>query len=175
MTEKQCEVEDYQEIIMFQVMSKKEEPKSKTIIENRKARFEYFILEVMEAGIALTGSEVKSLRAGRGAMADAFGQVRKGEIWLVNLNIQQYKQANKMNHEPTRARKLLLHGNQINKFIGKMKEKGLTLIPLSLYFNKRGFVKVELALCKGKAVHDKRESIKKRDWDRQKTRLLRGD
>ena len=152
-----------------------EKPKTKTIIENRKARYEYFILETVEAGIALTGSEVKSLRAGRAALADSFAQHKNGELWLVNLNISQYEQANKMNHEPTRARKLLLHANQLNKFLGKIKEKGLTMVPLSLYFNKRGFVKVELALCKGKETHDKRETIKQRDWNRQKQKLMKGE
>lgn len=156
-------------------MSKEIPPRTKEIVQNRKARFEYAILEVMEAGIMLTGSEVKSCRAGKVAIVDSFAQYKEGALWLVNLNIAQYKQANKQNHEPTRARKLLLHQSQINKLIGKMKEKGLTLIPLSLYFNKRGLVKVELALCKGKAVHDKRESIKQRDWNRQKQRIMRED
>ncbi len=153
----------------------KEAPPNKDIVQNRKARFEYFILESIEAGIMLTGSEVKSLRAGKVAIVDSFAQIKDGALWLVNLNIAEYKQANKMNHEPTRARKLLLHKSQINKLIGKMKEKGLTLIPLSLYFNKRGFVKVNLGLCKGKAVHDKRESIKKKDWNRQKQRIMKGE
>lgn len=153
----------------------KEKPPREDIVINRKARFEYEILDKFEAGIVLTGSEVKSLRAGKVAVVDSFAQEQGGELWLLHLNIATYKQANVMNHEPTRPRKLLLHKAQLNKLLGSVKKKGQTIVPLALYFNKRGLVKVELGLAKGKDARDKRASIKTRDWQRQKQRIMKGD
>ena len=153
---------------------RKEKPGRTDIIVNRKARFAYNILENYEAGIMLTGSEVKSLRAGKVSIVDTFAEERGEEIWLLHLNISTYKQAHAQNHEPQRPRKLLLHKSEVNKLMGLTKKKGLTLIPLSLYFNQKGLVKVDLGLAKGKERHDKRESIKNRDWQRQKDRLMKG-
>ncbi len=155
-------------------MAAKAEPRSKTVAENRKARFNYEIGEKFEAGIALTGSEVKSLRVGKATIAESYADTRSGELWLVNSNIAEYLQAGPHhNHPPKRARKLLLHKRQINKLIGAIEREGMTLVPLKLYFNDKGRAKVELALAKGKKLHDKRETEKKRDWAREKGRLLR--
>lgn len=145
----------------------------RTVAQNRRARFDYAILEIIEAGIVLTGSEVKSLRSGKASINESFAGEMLGEIYLFNANIPEYTQANVFNHEPRRPRKLLLHKRQLNKFLGAIRRKGLTLIPLSIYFNKNGLAKVELALGKGKNVVDKRETIKERDWQRDKSRLLR--
>jgi SsrA-binding protein len=147
--------------------------KAKTVAENRRARFDYFIEEVFEAGIALSGTEVKSLRGGEGSIAEAYADVRSGEAWLINANIPEFSHGNRFNHEPKRPRKLLLHEREIEKMIGAVERKGMTLIPLSVYFNGRGRAKVELALAKGKQTHDKRQTIKDRDWQRDKARLLR--
>ena len=147
--------------------------KQKTVAENRRARFEYFIEEVFEAGIALSGTEVKSLRSGVGSIAESYAHVQGGEAWLVNANIPEFSHGNRFNHEPKRPRKLLLHEREIEKMIGAVERKGMTLIPLSIYFNSRGRAKVELALAKGKQTHDKRQTIKDRDWQRDKARLLR--
>ncbi|MBM3485457.1 MAG: SsrA-binding protein SmpB [Alphaproteobacteria bacterium] len=141
--------------------------------QNRKARHDYFIEESLEAGIVLTGSEVKALRDGRANINDAYAAERGGEIFLVNAHIPEYKEAGPFGHEPRRARKLLLHGRQIGKLIGAIQREGMTLVPLRIYFNQRGRAKVELGLAKGKKKADRRESIKERDWDRQKARLLR--
>ena len=154
-------------------MAAKPEPRFKVVAENRKARFNYEIGEKFEAGIALTGSEVKSLRVGKAAIAESYADARRGEIWLINSNITEYLQAGRFNHAPKRARKLLLHKRQINKLIGAVEREGMTLVPLKLYFNDKGRAKVELALAKGKKLHDKRETEKKRDWAREKGRLLR--
>jgi SsrA-binding protein len=139
------------------------EPKLRVVADNRKARFNYFIDETMEAGVALTGTEVKSLRAGKATIAESYADARGGELWLINSNIPEYQQANRFNHAPKRPRKLLLHRRQINK----------TLVPLKLYFNAKGRAKVELALARGKKLYDKRETEKKRSWDRERGRLLR--
>ena len=147
--------------------------KTKTVAENRRARFEYFIEEVFEAGIALQGTEVKALRGGEGSIAESYAYVNDGEAWLVNANIPEFSHGNRFNHEPKRARKLLLHAREIEKMIGAVERKGMTLIPLSIYFNGKGRAKVELALAKGKQTHDKRASIKERDWKRDKARLMR--
>ena len=147
--------------------------KVKTVAENRRARFEYFIEEVFEAGIALSGTEVKSLRGGEGSIAESYAYVNDGEAWLVNANIPEFSHGNRFNHVPKRPRKLLLHEREIEKMIGAVERKGMTLIPLSVYFNSRGRAKVELALAKGKQTHDKRQTIKDRDWQRDKARLLR--
>ncbi len=154
-------------------MAAKKDPHNKTVAENRKARFNYEIGEKFEAGIALTGSEVKSLRSGKATIAESYADARHGEIWLINANITEYLQAGRFNHAPKRARKLLLHKGQINKLIGAVEREGMTLVPLKLYFNDKGCAKVELALARGKKLHDKRETEKKRDWAREKGRLLR--
>jgi SsrA-binding protein len=145
----------------------------KIVAENRKARFNYQIGEVLEAGIALTGTEVKSLRQSRANIAESYVSPEGGEIWLVNANIPEYLQANRFNHQPRRARKLLLHRRQANRLIGAVQREGMTIVPLRLYFNERGRAKVEIALAQGKKLHDKRETEKARDWQREKGRLLR--
>src|SRR5690606_34659057 len=147
--------------------------KVKTVAENRRARFEYFIEETFEAGIALSGTEVKSLRFGAGSIAESYAEVRDGEAWLVNANIPEFSHGNRFNHEPRRPRKLLLHKREVEKLLGAVERKGMTMIPLSIYFNSRGRAKVELALAKGKQTHDKRQAIKDRDWQRDKARLMR--
>jgi len=155
-------------------MAKKKagDPK-RDIAVNRKARFNYEIGEVFEVGIVLTGTEVKSLRVGKATIAESYADARGDEIWLVNSNIPEYLQANRNNHEPRRARKLLLHRKQINKLIGAIEREGMTIVPLKLYFNPKGRAKMEIALARGKKLHDKRQTIKKRDWSREKGRLLR--
>ena len=147
--------------------------KQKVVAENRRARFEYFIEDTYEAGIALSGTEVKSLRAGEGNIADSYAEVRGGEAWLVNANIPEFSHGNRFNHEPKRPRKLLLHAREVERLLGAVERKGMTLVPLSVYFNSRGRAKVELALARGKQTHDKRQAIKERDWKRDKARLLR--
>ena len=147
--------------------------KKKVVAENRRARFEYFIEDKFEAGIALSGTEVKSLRFGEGSIAEAYAHVHDGEAWLINANIPEFSHGNRFNHEPKRPRKLLLHEREIEKMIGAVERKGMTLIPLSIYFNGRGRAKVELALAKGKQAHDKRETVKERDWKREQQRLMR--
>ncbi|MCJ8159318.1 SsrA-binding protein SmpB [Sphingomonas sp. LaA6.9] len=147
--------------------------KVKTVAENRRARHEYFLDEFFEAGIALTGTEVKSLRFGEGSIAESYAEVKDNEVWLVNANIPEFSHGNRFNHEPKRPRKLLLHEREINKLRVGVQREGMTLIPLSIFFNGRGRAKVELALAKGKKLHDKRESDKQRDWKREQGRLLR--
>ncbi len=147
--------------------------KKKTVAENRRARFEYFIEDVYEAGLALTGTEVKSLRFGEGSIAESYAEVRDEQVWLVNANIPEFSHGNRHNHVPKRPRKLLLHEREIAKLHGAVAREGMTLVPLSIYFNGRGRAKVELALAKGKKAHDKRETIKERDWKREQQRLLR--
>jgi SsrA-binding protein len=146
---------------------------SRVVAQNRRARFNYQLEETFEVGIALTGSEVKSLRAGKATIAESYADARGGEIWLVNATIPEYVQAGRFNHAPKRLRKLLLHRRQINKLIGAVERQGMTLVPLRLYFNERGRAKVELALARGKKLHDKRETEKKRSWERERGRLLR--
>lgn len=147
--------------------------KKKIVAENRRARFEYFIEDVYEAGLALTGTEVKSLRFGEGSIAESYAEVRDEQVWLVNANIPEFSHGNRHNHVPKRPRKLLLHAREIGKLHGAVAREGMTLVPLSIYFNGRGRAKVELALAKGKKAHDKRETIKERDWKREQQRLLR--
>ena len=137
--------------------------KQKVVAENRRARFEYFIEDTYEAGIALSGTEVKSLRAGEGNIADSYAEVRGGEAWLVNANIPEFSHGNRFNHEPKRPRKLLLHAREVERLLGAVERKGMTLVPLSVYFNSRGRAKVELALARGKQTHDKRQAIKEMD------------
>ena len=143
------------------------------VAQNRKARHNYFIEDTFEAGIVLTGSEVKSLRAGRGSISECYAAEQDGDIYLINSHIPIYPPAGRFNHEPRRARKLLLHRRQIAKLVGAITREGYTLVPLSIYFNERGRAKVELGLGRGKKKHDKRAAIKERDWQRQKRRLIR--
>ena len=154
-------------------MTAKEEGARKIIADNRKARFNYEILDSFEAGISLTGTEVKSLRSGKATIGDSYAGPSGEEFLLVNADIPEYLQANRFNHERKRPRKLLLHKRQINKLIGAVQRDGLTVVPMKLYFNERGRAKVELALARGKTHADKRETEKKRDWQREKGRLLR--
>ena len=147
--------------------------KVKVVAENRRARFDYAIEEKFEAGIALTGTEVKSLRFGEGSIAESYAEVKGEEVWLINATIPEFSHGNRFNHAPKRPRKLLMHRRQINKLIGAVEREGMTLVPLKLYFNDKGRAKVELALAKGKQTHDKRQTIKDRDWQRDKARLLR--
>jgi len=154
-------------------MAKQPQPTQKIVAQNRKARFNYAIGETFEAGIALTGTEVKSLRQGKATITESYADSRDGEIWLVNSNIPEYLQGGRFNHAPKRVRKLLLHRRQINKLMGAVEREGMTLVPLKLYFNHKGRAKVELALARGKKLHDKRETEKKRSWERERGRLLR--
>ena len=147
--------------------------KVKTVAENRRARYDYAIDQVYEAGIVLSGTEVKSLRFGEGSIAESYAEVKGDEVWLVNSNIPEFSHGNRFNHEPKRLRKLLLSQREIAKLHGAVARQGMTLVPLSIYFNSRGRAKVELALAKGKKLHDKRESEKERDWKREQGRLLR--
>jgi SsrA-binding protein len=151
--------------------SNRPEERRKVVATNRKARHDYTVLDVYEAGIALQGTEVKSLRAGRASLADAFATVTDGEVWLRGLHIQEYDYGSWTNHEPRRHRKLLLHREEISRLIGKTREGGHTLVPLSLYFS-NGLAKVELALAKGKAKHDKREAMAERDAKREAERIV---
>lgn len=154
-------------------MARKAEPKLKIAADNRKARFNYAIGETFEAGIVLTGTEIKSLRNGKATIAESYADAKDGEIWLVNSNIPEYLQANRNNHAPKRPRKLLLHKRQINKLVGAVEKEGMTIVPLKIYFNERGRAKVEIALAKGKKLHDKRDTEKKRDWQRERGRVMR--
>jgi len=148
-----------------------ESDNQKNISVNRKAKHEYTFLQIFEAGIVLQGTEVKSLREGKTNFVDSYASIKRNEVWLIGMHINPYKHGNINNHEPVRDRKLLLNRNEIKKLIGKINEKGLTLIPYRLYF-KNGKVKVELALAKGKKAYDKRESIKKRDLKREQERNI---
>jgi SsrA-binding protein len=154
-------------------MAAKPERRFKVVADNRRARFNYEIGETFEAGIVLTGSEVKSLRAGKATIGESYADARDGEIWLINSNIPEYTQAGRFNHLPKRPRKLLLHQRQINKLAGAVEREGMTVVPLKLYFNDKGRAKIEIALARGKKLHDKRETSKKRSWDRERGRLLR--
>jgi SsrA-binding protein len=153
-------------------MAKTERP-LRVVADNRKARFHYEIGETFEAGIALTGTEVKSLRNGKATIAESYAGASGGEIWLYNANIPEYVQASRFNHPPKRPRKLLLHRRQINKLIGAVEREGMTLVPLRLYFNPKGRAKIQIALARGKKLHDKREAEKRRSWERERGRLLR--
>ena len=165
-------------------MADKKERPQKVVADNRKALYDRFasrgeaefahqVGETFEAGVALTGSEVKSLRAGKATIAESYADARDGEIWLINSNISEYKQAGRDNHPPKRPRKLLLHKRQINKLIGAVERQGYTVVPLKMYFNAKGRAKVEIALARGKKLHDKRDTLKKRSWDRERGRLMR--
>lgn len=156
-----------------QADKKKPADNTKTISENRKARHEYEVLETLEAGLMLQGSEVKSLRNGKVSLDEAYGRVKDGDVWLVGCEIPEYTQATIWNHAPKRPRKLLLHKREVTKFAQRAKEKGLTLVPLKLYFTERGFAKVLLGLCRGKKLHDKRDTMKKADMKRDIQRAMR--
>nr|WP_137678109.1 SsrA-binding protein SmpB [Parerythrobacter lutipelagi] len=147
--------------------------KQKTVAENRRARFDYSIEDKYEAGIALHGTEVKALRAGQASIAESYAEVRDGQVWLINANIPEFSHGNRNNHEPKRPRKLLLHEREISRMTGAVERKGMTLVPMSIYFNGQGRAKIELALAKGRQAQDKREYVKDRDWKRDKARLLR--
>ncbi len=154
-------------------MAKEKEAGRKVVARNRRAPHDYFIDERFEAGLVLQGTEVKSLREGRANIAEAYASERAGELFLVNATIPEYHAGNIFNHEPRRPRKLLLRRRELNKLIGAVRKQGQTLIPLQLYFNPRGLAKIELGLARGKKAYDKRASIKERDWQREKERLLR--
>ena len=154
-------------------MAKKKEDGFKIIADNRKARYAYAIEETLEAGIMLVGSEVKSLRSGKTTIGEAYAHAKDGELWLVNSYIPEYTQASRFNHEPKRTRKLLVHKREAARLATAIQREGMTLIPLKLYFNAKGRAKIELGVAKGKKLHDKRETEKQRDWQRDKARLLR--
>ncbi len=154
-------------------MAAKTDRKIRVIADNRKARFNYEIGEVIEAGLALTGAEVKSLRQGKATIAESYADARGGELWLVNANIPEYQHGGRFNHAPKRPRKLLLHRRQIGKLAAAVEREGMTLVPLKLYFNEKGRAKIEIAVARGKKLHDKRETERKRSWERERGRLLR--
>ena len=147
--------------------------KQKIVAENRRARYDFFVEERLEAGIQLTGTEVKSLRVGEGSIAESYAAVEGDEVWLINSHIPEYSHGNRLNHAPRRPRKLLLKGREIAKLHGAVARQGLTLVPLSIYFNGKGRAKVELAIARGKKMHDKRDTEKERDWKREQGRLMR--
>jgi SsrA-binding protein len=151
----------------------KPDRKLKVVADNRRARFNYEIGETFEAGIALTGTEVKSLRGGKATIAESYADSRGGELWLINANIPEYQQGGRFNHAPKRPRRLLLHKRQIDKLSGAVDREGMTIVPLKLYFNEKGRAKLEIAVARGKKLHDKRETDRKRTWDRERSRLLR--
>jgi len=149
-------------------------PETRTFAaQNRKARHDYSIEDTYEAGIVLTGTEVKSLRGGKSNIVESYATEKGGEVWLVNAYIPEYTQGNRFNHEPRRPRKLLLHRHQCRRLIGAVQREGYTLVPLSVYFNQRGIAKVELGLAVGKKLHDKRADLRKREWERERQRLLK--
>ena len=154
-------------------LAPRKETNFKVAADNRRARFHYEIGETFEAGIALTGTEVKSLRTGKATIAESYASAEKGEIFLLNATIPEYLQANRFNHEPRRPRKLLLRAREIAKLAQGVEREGMTIVPLKIYFNARGRAKIEIALAKGKNLHDKRETSKARDWNREKSRLMR--
>jgi SsrA-binding protein len=152
---------------------RKADPNNKTVAENRKARFSYEVLDTIEAGLVLTGTEVKSLRQGQANIQDSYASVEGGEIWLINSYLPEYLQANRFNHEPRRRRKLLLNKREMAKLSQSVDREGMTLVPLKVYFNDKGRAKLLLAVGRGKKLHDKRETEKQRDWSREKGRLLK--
>ena len=154
-------------------MAEKEVRNFKVAADNRQARYHYYIGDVVECGIVLTGTEVKSLRTGKATIAESYAAVEKGELYLINATIPEYLQANRFNHEPRRQRKLLAKSRQIAKFAQGVDREGMTIVPLKIFFNDKGRAKIEVALGKGKNLADKRDTEKKRDWDREKSRLMR--
>ena len=153
--------------------AKKKDDGRRIIAENRRARHDYAIEDVVEAGLVLTGTEVKALREGKATIAESYASPEGGAIYLINANIPEYSGGNRQNHEPKRPRKLLLHAREIARLSQAVERKGYTLAPLRLYFNDRGIAKIEIGLALGRKAHDKREVVKERDWSRQKQRLLR--
>jgi SsrA-binding protein len=147
--------------------------KRKVVADNRRARYNYEIGEVFEAGLMLTGTEVKSLRTGKATIAESYASAERGEIFLINATIPEFAQGNRFNHEPKRPRKLLLKAREIAKLAQAVEREGMTIVPLRLYFNERGLAKLEVAMARGKKLHDKRETEKIRDWNREKSRLMR--
>jgi SsrA-binding protein len=155
-------------------LAPKSKPEFKIVADNRRARFDFEIGDTLEAGIMLTGTEVKSLRAGKATIAESYAAVdRNGELYLYNANIPEYLQANQFNHEPRRPRKLLVKQKELVKFAHAVERKGMTIVPLKAYFNAKGYAKVEIGIGRGKNLHDKRETDKLRDWNREKSRVLR--
>ena len=154
-------------------MAPKPDPGRRVVADNRSARYHYAIEDTLEAGIALTGTEVKSLRGGKATIGESYAGPSGNDLMLFNAYIPEYLEANRFNHDTKRPRRLLLHRRQINKLIGATQRQGYTVIPLKIYFNDKGRAKVELGLGKGKQLHDKRESVKQRDWERDKARLMR--
>lgn len=154
-------------------MAKKDRDTTKAVAVNRKARFAYEIMDTLEAGLVLTGTEVKSMREGHVNIQESYAAVEDGEIWLINAHIPEYLQGNRNNHEPRRPRKLLLNKREMARLAQATEREGMTMVPLRIYFNDRGRAKLLLAIARGKKLHDKRETERKRDWDRQKRRLLK--
>ena len=154
-------------------MPKKKDPERRVVAENRKARFSYAIDSTLEAGLMLMGSEVKALRSGKATIAESYAHAKDGEIFLINAYIPEYTMANRFNHEPRRPRKVLVRKTEAKRLAQAIQREGMTLIPLRVYFNERGIAKIELGIAKGKKIHDKRETEKKRDWARDKARLMR--
>jgi len=155
-------------------MAAKKDDGRRLVAENRKAHYEYFVTDSVEAGLQLTGTEVKSLRKGQANIAESYAAAEEGGLWLVNAYIPEYQGAGRFfQHEPRRKRRLLLHKNEIHKLLIAVERQGRTLIPLELYFNARGIAKLKLALAEGKKLHDKRETSKQRDWNREKARIMR--
>ncbi len=154
-------------------MSKDKESRGKTVAENRKARFSYEVIDTYEAGLMLTGTEVKSLRGGQANIQESYASVEGGEIWLINCYLPEYREGNRFNHEPRRRRKLLLNKREMARLADGVQKEGMTMVPLKIYFNERGRAKLLLAIARGKKLHDKRETEKKRDWAREKGRLLK--
>ncbi|MEE9391037.1 MAG: SsrA-binding protein SmpB [Planctomycetota bacterium] len=152
---------------------KKRDLDQKIVAKNRRARFDYEILETLEAGMVLRGSEVKSIRAGKASIAEAYGRMADGEVWLLKMHVQEYLDAASFNHLPDRRRKLLLSKREIKKWHKRVTQEGLTIVPLTLFFNERGFAKIEIALAKGRKSHDKRQAIKKRETSREMKRFAR--
>ncbi|CEJ12647.1 SsrA-binding protein SmpB [Phreatobacter sp. AB_2022a] len=154
-------------------MASKQDPNIKLIADNRRGRYDYEIIETFEAGLQLTGTEVKSLRASKATIGESYAGPSGEEFFLFNCNIPEYLQANRFNHEPRRPRRLLLHKREIAKLIGGVQREGMTVVPLKLYFNEKGRAKLQIALARGKKLHDKRETEKKRDWQRDQARIMR--
>ena len=154
-------------------MAAAKEAKRKIVAENRRARYNFEIDEVFEAGLVLTGTEVKSLRTGKATIAESYASAERGELFLINATIPEFLQANRFNHEPKRPRKLLMKAREIAKLAISTEREGMTLVPLKIFFNERGIAKLEIAIARGKKLHDKRETEKIRDWNREKSRVLR--
>ena len=154
-------------------MAKAKEQPRKNAAVNRRARFDYAIGQTFDAGIVLTGTEIKSLRSGKATIGESYATEKDGELWLVNAYVPEYLEANRFNHETKRPRKLLLHKREIARLINAVNREGMTIVPLKIFFDDKGWAKVEIALAKGKKLHDKRESEKKRDWGREKSRIMK--